>query len=108
MPKTIDNDLSATDYTFGFDTAVQIATDAMDRLRTTGDSHGRCMIAEVMGRHVGWIALHSGMAAGAHAILIPEQKTSIEQICEWARVGPRSRTRAADRRRRGLQARHDG
>ena len=83
VPKTIDNDLSATDYTFGFDTAVQIATDAMDRLRTTGDSHGRCMIAEVMGRHVGWIALHSGMAAGAHAILIPEQKTSIEQICEW-------------------------
>jgi 6-phosphofructokinase 1 len=84
VPKTIDNDLSATDYTFGFDTAVQIATEAMDRLRTTGDSHARCMIAEVMGRHVGWIALHSGMAAGAHAILIPEQKTSIEQICEWA------------------------
>src|SRR3954469_2456143 len=84
VPKTIDNDLSATDYTFGFDTAVQIATEAMDRLRTTGDSHARCMIAEVMGRHVGWIALHSGMAAGAHAILIPEQKTSIDQICEWA------------------------
>jgi 6-phosphofructokinase 1 len=83
VPKTIDNDLSATDYTFGFDTAVQIATDAMDRLRTTGDSHGRCMVAEVMGRHVGWIALHSGMAAGAHAILIPEQKTSLDQIVEW-------------------------
>ncbi len=83
VPKTVDNDLSATDYTFGFDTAVQIATEAMDRLRTTGDSHGRCMIAEVMGRHVGWIALHSGMAAGAHCILIPEQKTSIEQICQW-------------------------
>jgi len=83
VPKTVDNDLDATDYTFGFDTAVQIATDAMDRLRTTGDSHGRCMIAEVMGRHVGWIALHSGMAAGAHAILIPEQKTSIDQIIEW-------------------------
>ena len=80
VPKTVDNDLSATDYTFGFDTAVQIATDAMDRLRTTGDSHGRCMVAEVMGRHVGWIALHSGMAAGAHAILIPEQKTSMDQI----------------------------
>ncbi|MCU1513477.1 MAG: ATP-dependent 6-phosphofructokinase, partial [Microbacteriaceae bacterium] len=75
VPKTVDNDLSATDYTFGFDTAVEIATEAMDRLRTTGDSHGRCMVAEVMGRHVGWIALHSGMAAGAHAILIPEQKT---------------------------------
>jgi ATP-dependent phosphofructokinase / diphosphate-dependent phosphofructokinase len=83
VPKTIDNDLSATDYTFGFDTAVNIATDAMDRLRTTGDSHGRCMVAEVMGRHVGWIALHSGMAAGAHAILIPERKTSMDQIVEW-------------------------
>ena len=83
VPKTIDNDLSATDYTFGFDTATQVATDAMDRLRTTGDSHGRCMVAEVMGRHVGWIALHSGMAAGAHVILIPEQKTSLQQICDW-------------------------
>src|SRR5690606_335847 len=83
VPKTVDNDLDGTDYTFGFDTAVSIATESMDRLRTTGDAHGRCMIAEVMGRHVGWIALHSGMAAGAHAILIPEQKTSIEQITEW-------------------------
>lgn len=83
VPKTIDNDLSATDYTFGFDTAVQIATEAMDRLRTTGDSHGRCMVAEVMGRHVGWIALHSGMAAGAHAILIPEHRTSMDQLVEW-------------------------
>jgi phosphofructokinase-like protein len=83
VPKTVDNDLSATDYSFGFDTAVQIATEAMDRLRTTGDAHDRCMVAEVMGRHVGWIALHSGMAAGAHVILIPERKTSIEQICEW-------------------------
>jgi len=83
VPKTVDNDLGATDYTFGFDTAVQIATDAMDRLRTTGDSHSRCMVAEVMGRHVGWIALHSGMAAGAHAILIPEQKTSMDQIVAW-------------------------
>ncbi|RFA14721.1 6-phosphofructokinase [Subtercola boreus] len=83
VPKTIDNDLDATDYTFGFDTAVQIATDAMDRLRTTGDSHSRCMVAEVMGRHVGWIALHSGMAAGAHAILIPEQKTTMEEVRGW-------------------------
>jgi 6-phosphofructokinase 1 len=83
VPKTVDNDLDATDYSFGFDTAVQIATEAMDRLRTTGDAHDRCMVAEVMGRHVGWIALHSGMAAGAHVILIPEQKTSIDQICEW-------------------------
>ncbi len=85
VPKTIDNDLDSTDYTFGFDTAVQIATDALDRLRTTGDSHNRCMVAEVMGRHVGWIALHSGMAAGAHAILIPERKVSFEQIAEWVR-----------------------
>src|SRR6218665_1425738 len=83
VPKTVDNDLSATDYTFGFDTAVEIATEAMDRLRTTGDSHGRCMVAEVMGRHVGWIALHSGMASGAHAILIPERKTSMDEITEW-------------------------
>ena len=83
VPKTVDNDLDATDYTFGFDTAVQIATDAMDRLRTTGDSHHRCMVAEVMGRNVGWIALHSGVAAGAHAILIPEHKLSLDEICGW-------------------------
>ena len=80
VPKTIDNDLRATDYSFGFDTAVNIATDAMDRLRTTGDSHQRCMVAEVMGRHVGWIALHAGMAAGAHAICIPEVPMSIDDI----------------------------
>src|SRR4051794_22217091 len=82
VPKTIDNDLDATDYTFGFDTAVQIATEAIDRLRTTGESHHRCMIAEVMGRNVGWIALHAGMASGAHAILIPEQQVSMEQVVE--------------------------
>lgn len=86
VPKTVDNDLDATDYTFGFDTAVQIATEAIDRLRTTGESHHRCMIAEVMGRHAGWIALHAGMAACAHAILIPEQKIGIEQIVQWARA----------------------
>ena len=80
VPKTIDNDLRATDYSFGFDTAVNIATEAMDRLRTTGDSHQRCMVAEVMGRHVGWIALHAGMAAGAHAILIPENPMSLDEI----------------------------
>ncbi|GHD13466.1 6-phosphofructokinase [Zhihengliuella salsuginis] len=85
VPKTIDNDLDATDYTFGFDTAVSIATEAMDRLRTTGESHHRCMVAEVMGRHVGWIALHSGMAAGAHAILIPEQSVTMDQVYEWVR-----------------------
>jgi phosphofructokinase-like protein len=83
VPKTIDNDLQATDYTFGFDTAVSIATDAMDRLRTTGESHHRAMVAEVMGRHVGWIALHSGMSAGAHAVLIPEQQVSMDQVCAW-------------------------
>ena len=83
VPKTIDNDLNATDYTFGFDTAISIATDAMDRLRTTGESHHRCMVAEVMGRHVGWIALHSGMATGAHAILVPEQQISMDTVCEW-------------------------
>jgi 6-phosphofructokinase 1 len=85
VPKTVDNDLNGTDFTFGFDTAVSIATEAMDRLRTTGDSHSRCMVAEVMGRHVGWIALHSGMAAGAHAILIPERKTSMTEIVQWVR-----------------------
>jgi len=83
VPKTIDNDLSMTDYTFGFDTAVGIATEAFDRLRTTGDSHGRAMVAEVMGRRVGWIALHSGMAAGAHAILIPEQRTTWDELADW-------------------------
>ncbi|WP_091466989.1 6-phosphofructokinase [Paenarthrobacter nitroguajacolicus] len=83
VPKTIDNDLGATDYTFGFDTAVQTATEAIDRLRTTGESHHRCMIAEVMGRNAGWIALHAGMASGAHAILIPEHRVSLEQIAAW-------------------------
>lgn len=83
VPKTIDNDLDATDYTFGFDTANQIAVEAIDRLRTTGDSHHRCMVAEVMGRHVGWIALHAGMASGAHAILIAEVSTTMDQICQW-------------------------
>ena len=93
VPKTVDNDLDATDYTFGFDTAVEIATEAIDRLRTTGESHHRCMIAEVMGRHVGWIALHAGMASGAHAILIPEQKASMKQIAEWV-TSARDRGRA--------------
>ncbi len=93
VPKTIDNDIEATDYSFGFDTAVQIATEAIDRLRTTAESHGRCMVLEVMGRNVGWIALHAGMAGGAHAILIPERSHSIEQICEWV-VSVRDRGRA--------------
>ncbi len=84
VPKTIDNDLAATDYAFGFDTAVEIATEAIDRVRTTAESHRRCIVVEVMGRHVGWIALHAGMAGGAHAILIPEQPQSIDTICGWA------------------------
>ncbi|MFM9376674.1 6-phosphofructokinase [Gordonia sp. VNK21] len=83
VPKTIDNDLEATDYTFGFNTAVEIATEAVDRLRTTGNSHSRCMVLEVMGRHAGWIALYAGLAGGAHAILIPEAPESIEQVCAW-------------------------
>ncbi|QZY51182.1 6-phosphofructokinase [Leucobacter tenebrionis] len=83
LPKTIDNDLGGTDYTFGFDTAVSIASEAIDRLRTTGESHRRCMVLEVMGRDAGWIALHAGMAAGAQVSLIPEFPESIEQIGEW-------------------------
>ncbi|MFV0435282.1 MAG: 6-phosphofructokinase [Leucobacter sp.] len=83
LPKTIDNDLSGTDYSFGFDTAVSIASEAIDRLRTTGESHRRCMVLEVMGRHVGWIALHAGMAGGAQAMLLPEFPETPEQICEW-------------------------
>ena len=83
LPKTIDNDLDGTDYTFGFDTAVSIASEAIDRLRTTGESHRRCMVLEVMGRDAGWIALHAGMAGGAQVTLIPEFPESIEQVCEW-------------------------
>ncbi|GAB3110331.1 ATP-dependent 6-phosphofructokinase [Janibacter alkaliphilus] len=83
VPKTIDNDLSATDYTFGFDTATSIATESIDRLRTTAEAHHRCMVVEVMGRHVGWIALHAGLASGAHAILIPEVPTSLDDVAHW-------------------------
>jgi 6-phosphofructokinase 1 len=82
VPKTIDNDLSATDYTFGFDTAVSIVTEAIDRLHTTAESHDRVLVLEVMGRHAGWIALHSGIAGGADAILIPELATSVESVCD--------------------------
>jgi 6-phosphofructokinase 1 len=81
VPKTIDNDLSATDYTFGFDTAVSICTEAIDRLHTTAESHNRVMVVEVMGRHTGWIAVMSGIAGGADVILIPEQPISVEQAC---------------------------
>src|SRR5512133_1887601 len=81
VPKTIDNDLSGTDYTFGFDTAVFIATEAIDRLHTTAESHNRVMVVEVMGRHTGWIAVMSGIAGGADMILIPEQPVTVEQAC---------------------------
>ncbi|WP_342319596.1 6-phosphofructokinase [Corynebacterium mayonis] len=82
VPKTIDNDVDATDYTFGFDTAVSVATDAIDRLHTTAESHNRILIVEVMGRHVGWIALHAGMAGGAHYTVIPEEPFDIADICK--------------------------
>jgi ATP-dependent phosphofructokinase / diphosphate-dependent phosphofructokinase len=81
VPKTIDNDLSATDFTFGFDTAVNIATEAIDRLHTTAESHNRVIVVEVMGRHAGWIAVYSGMAGGADIILVPEQKYDMDEVC---------------------------
>ncbi len=85
VPKTIDNDLSATEVTFGFDTALHVATDAIDRLHTTAESHGRVMVIEVMGRDAGWIALHSGIAGGADVILIPEIPFTYETVCERLR-----------------------
>ncbi len=85
VPKTIDNDLSATDFTFGFDTAVQIATDAIDRLHTTAESHDRVMVCEVMGRHAGWIATFAGMAGGADVILIPEEPFDVDDVCDRIR-----------------------
>jgi phosphofructokinase-like protein len=81
VPKTIDNDLGATDVTFGFDTALQVATEAIDRLHTTAESHNRVMVVEVMGRHAGWLALHSGLAGGGDVILIPERPFDIEEVC---------------------------
>lgn len=83
VPKTIDNDLNATDYTFGFDTAVNIAMEAIDRLHTTAESHHRCLVVELMGRHAGWIALHAGMAGGANVILVPERRFDIEQVAGY-------------------------
>jgi ATP-dependent phosphofructokinase / diphosphate-dependent phosphofructokinase len=82
VPKTIDNDLNATDFTFGFQTAVQIATDAIDRLHTTAESHNRVLVCEVMGRHAGWLAVYSGMAGGADVILIPERPFDIDEVCD--------------------------
>ncbi len=93
VPKTIDNDLGATDYTFGFDTAVNIAMEAIDRLHTTAESHHRALIVEVMGRNAGWIALHAGLAGGANVILIPEQPFDIEEVCNY--VEKRFQTRYA-------------
>ena len=81
VPKTIDNDIEGTDLTFGFNTAVQIATDAIDRLHTTAESHDRVMVVEVMGRHTGWIATHAGIAGGATAVLIPETPFDIDELC---------------------------
>jgi phosphofructokinase-like protein len=81
VPKTIDNDISATDFTFGFNTAVEIATEAIDRLHTTAESHNRVMVVEVMGRHAGWIATYSGIAGGADAIIVPEYSLSVEEVC---------------------------
>lgn len=85
VPKTIDNDLSATDFTFGFNTAVQICTDAIDRLHTTAESHDRVMVVEVMGRHAGWIATYAGIAGGADAVLVPERPFDIEEVCAHIR-----------------------
>ncbi len=82
VPKTIDNDLSGTDFTFGFDTAVNIAMEAIDRLHTTAESHHRTMVVEVMGRHAGWIALHSGLAGGADLILVPEFPIKMQEVCD--------------------------
>src|SRR5436309_2134626 len=93
VPKTIDNDLGATDYTFGFDTAVNIAMEAIDRLHTTAESHHRALIVEVMGRHAGWIALHAGLAGGANVILIPEKPFSMDKVCGY--VEHRFQTRYA-------------
>jgi len=94
VPKTIDNDLSNTDVTIGFDTAVNTTVEAIDRIRTTGESHDRVMVVEVMGRHAGWIALHSGLAAGAELILLPEEKFDLDALCKyiasWKSKGKRS------------------
>jgi 6-phosphofructokinase 1 len=85
VPKTIDNDIDCTDVTFGHDTALQIATEAIDRLHSTAESHQRVMLVEVMGRHAGWIALNSGLASGAHMTLIPEQPYDVEEVCRMVK-----------------------
>ena len=111
VPKTIDNDLNATDFTFGFDTAVNIAMEAIDRLHTTAESHHRVLVVEVMGRHAGWIALHAGMAGGANVVLIPEKPFDIEEVCALRRAALREPLLADPRRLRGSRPgrgrRHD-
>ena len=108
VPKTIDNDLSGTDYTFGFDTAVNIAMEAIDRLHSTAESHHRALIVEVMGRHAGWIALHAGMAGGANAILIPEVRFDIAQVCKWVEARFRLDYAPIHRGQRGGHAKEGG
>ena len=105
VPKTIDNDVVGTDLTFGFHTAVQIATEAIDRLHTTAESHDRVMVVEVMGRHSGWIAAYAGIAGGASVVLIPEIPFDIEKVCVHLRQAPREGSLRVDRRgRRGRRA----
>ena len=99
VPKTIDNDLAGTDVTFGFDTAVQIATDAIDRLHTTAESHNRVIVVEVMGRHAGWIAAYSGIAGGADVILVPERPFDIDEVCERIKRRHAAGQHVLDRRR---------
>ena len=100
VPKTIDNDLGGTDVTFGFQTAVQIVTDAIDRLHTTAESHNRVMVLEVMGRHAGWIATHAGIAGGADAILVPERPFDVQDVAAHLRTRHDARAELLDRRRR--------
>ena len=100
IPKTIDNDIDETDLTFGFDTAVSIATEMIDRLHTTAESHQRVLLVEVMGRHAGWIALHAGLASGAHVTLVPEEPFDVEEVCRLVDRPVRPRRLARHRRRR--------
>ena len=104
VPKTIDNDLGATDYTFGFDTAVNIAMEAIDRLHTTAESHHRTLVVEVMGRHAGWIALHAGLAGGANVILLPERQFDVDQVAAYVEKRFQTPVRPDRRRRRGRAA----
>ena len=99
VPKTIDNDLNGTDVCFGFDTAVMIATEAVDRLHTTAESHSRVIVCEVMGRDAGWIALTAGVAGGAHVILVPEKPIDLDHVCAIPEAQPRPRQEVRHRRR---------